>query len=79
MKIAINPLKRSWEFETNEGYVADMFKQVLKCFCIEPYEEYIPSYLDFSQVHFMATPKQREQIEYVFRRYLEWKVYYAIY
>ena len=74
-----NLLERTWEFETNEGYVADMFKQVLEMFGIKPYDEYIPSYLDFSQLRFMTTKKKCEQIEYVFRRYLEWKVYYAIY
>mgnify|MGYP003312234776 CR=1 FL=1 len=76
---ALNPLEKSWEFETNEGWIADKFIQVLKCFEIVPYDEYIPSYLDFSQVHFRATKKQRLQIEYVFKRYAEGVKNYAIY
>lgn len=85
---ALNPLEKSWEFETNEGWAADLFIQVLNCFQIMAYDDYIPSYLDFSQVHFRATKKQRLQIEYVFKRALcpdpykkfqRRKVYYAIY
>ena len=76
----VNLLEKSWEFETNEGYVADIFLQVLECFCINPYDTYIPSYLDFSQIHFRATKKKREQIEYVFKRFIKGKggIYYAI-
>lgn len=76
---ALNPLEKSWEFETNEGWIADQFIQVLKCFEIVPYDEYIPSYLDFSQVRFRATKKQRLQIEYVFKRYSKGVKNYAIY
>lgn len=74
-----NPLEKSWEFETNEGYVADTFLQVLDCFHIIPYDTYIPSYLDFSQIHFRATKNRRLQIEYVFKRYLKGVKNYAIY
>ena len=77
--IALNPLERSWEFETNEGYLADMFLQVINCFEISPYDTYIPSYLDFSQVHFRTTRKKREQIEYVFKRYTKGVGKFAIY
>lgn len=76
---ALNPLEKSWGFETNEGWIADKFIQVLKCFGIVPYYDYIPSYLDFSEVHFRTTEKKRLQIEYVFKRYAKGVKNYAIY
>ena len=62
-----NLLERKWEFETNEGWLADSFIQVLKMFMIDPLDVYIPSFLDMSNIEFRATPKRRLQIEYVFR------------
>lgn len=64
-----NPLDKKWEFETNQGYLADAFIQVLNVFHISPEDTYIPSYLDMSQIEFRTTRKKRLQIEYVFRRY----------
>ena len=65
-----NPLDKKWEFETNEGYLADEFLQILEVFHIAPEDIYIPSFLDMSQIEFRTTKKRREQIEYVFRRFI---------
>lgn len=69
MKRMTNPLDKKWEFETNQGYLADEFLQILKVFHISPEDIYIPSYLDMSQIEFRTTRKKRMQIEYVFKRY----------
>lgn len=61
-----NPLESSWEFETNEGWLADQFLVVLEMFHIYPYDTYIPSFLDMSNIEFRATKAVRKQIEYVF-------------
>ena len=75
-----NPLLRKWEFETNEGFMADMFLQVLIPFGIVPEDTFIPSYLDFSQIEFRATKNQRDRIEYVYKRFIaNLGGYYAIY
>ena len=66
-----NPLEKKWEFETNQGYLADAFMQILELFHIDPYDIYIPSYLDMSQIDFRATKSQRQQIDYVFRNYIQ--------
>ena len=76
-----NMLNKIWEFETNEGWAADQFVQVLKAFNAPIVDEYIPSFGDFSQVMFIATKARKRQIEYVFKRYVgndpykkyEWK------
>ena len=65
-----NPLTKKWEFETNEGWLAEDFLEVLKMFCIDPQEVYIPSFLDMSNIEFNTTEKRKIQIEYVFRRYV---------
>lgn len=70
MKKILNPLNRKWEFETNEGWLADDFLQVLKMFCIDPEDVYIPSFLDMSDIEFRTTEKRKDQIEYAFRRYI---------
>ena len=84
-----NPLEKKWEFETNEGYMADKFLQILECFGIEPEDCYIPSFIDYSQIEFRTTRRRKEQIEAVYKRYLlpdpykkfqrKEKGYYAIY
>lgn len=71
----INMMSKKWEFETNEGYLADAFLQVLEMFHIPPEDIYIPSFLEMSQIEFRTTYQKRKQIEYVFRRYLN-KNYY---
>lgn len=63
-------LEKRWEFETNEGWLADAFLQVLEQFHIGPEDIYIPSFMDMSQIEFRTTKKIRWQIEYVFRRYI---------
>ena len=65
-----NPLDKKWEFETSEGHLADAFLQVLTMFHISPEDVYIPSFLDMSDIEFRTTRAKREQIECVFRRYI---------
>ena len=76
-------LGKKYEFETNEGWMADIFVQVLELFHIEIEDAYIPSFLEYSQIEFRATKKQFNQIDYVFERYLKElgrrKAYYALY
>ena len=72
---ATNPLTKKWEFETNQGYIADSFMLVLKLFHIYPEDVYIPSFLDESQIEFRATEKVRLQIEYVFLRVINANIY----
>lgn len=67
---ALNPLHKKWEFETNQGYIADAFMQVLKMFNTDVEDVYIPSFLDMSQIEFRTTKAKRQQIDYVFRHYL---------
>lgn len=74
-----NLLERKWEFEAKEGYMADAFLQVLDVFGIEPEDSYIPSYLDFSQIEFRATKDRKDQIRYVYEKYIKRKDYYSIY
>lgn len=89
-----NLLEKKWEFESNRGFVADEFLQILNAFDVSIVDVYMPSYLDFSQIEFIATEAQKEQIEYVFKRSLgndpfkrfQWKTvlrsrraFYAIY
>lgn len=66
----LNPLDKKWEFETSEGYLADAFLQVLNIFHIKPEDIYIPSFLDMSNIEFRTTKARKEQIDCVFRRYL---------
>lgn len=76
----LSPLVKAWEFETRFGCDAEIFLVVLNMFHIIPDDEYIPSYLDFSQIHFFTTRKKKEQIECVFKRFLNGReVIYAIY
>ena len=70
MKKVLNPLTKKWEFETSQGYLADAFLQVLEVFRLDPEDVYIPSFLDMSNIEFWATRSQKEQIDYVFRRYI---------
>ena len=65
-----NPLEKRWEFETNEGWLADDFLQVLKMFLVDPDDIYIPSFLDMSNIEFRTTEARKQQIEYVYRRYV---------
>ena len=69
MKRIRSPLEKKWEFETNQGYLADIFLQTLEVFHIYPEDIYIPSFLDMSNIEFRTTKDKRLQIEYVFRRY----------
>ena len=71
MKKVRNPLTKKWEFETSEGYLADAFLQVLEMFHIDAEDIYIPSFLDMSDIEFWATRSQKEQIDYVFKRYID--------
>ena len=73
----INPLEKKWEFETNEGWLADKFLLILELFHVHPYNTYIPSFLDMSDIEFRTTKKKREQIEYVFLSYIN-KDYWRI-
>ena len=66
----LNPSDKKWEFETNQGYIADAFLQILELFHIGPEDIYIPSYLDMSQIEFRATRSTRQRIDYVFRNYI---------
>lgn len=66
-----SPLEKKWEFETSEGHLADVFLHVLEMFHVDPEDVYIPSYLDMSDIEFRTTKDKREQIECVFRRYLD--------
>ena len=78
--MCLNPLDQKWEFESKHGCDADIFLIVLEMFHIRPYETYIPSYLDFSQIDFRTTKKKKEQIECVYKRFIEGRrVWYAIY
>lgn len=70
MRKVLNPLDKKWEFETNQGYVADIFLQILELFHVPPEDIYIPSFLDMSQVEFRTTKTKRQQIDYVFRNYI---------
>lgn len=70
---AWNPLYKKWEFETNQGYLADAFLEVLKMFDVHVDDVYIPSFLDMSQIEFRATKGTRQQIDYVFRIYISEK------
>ena len=78
-----NLLERKYEFETNEGWMADAFLQVLDIAHIQPEDTYIPSFLDYSQIEFRATKRQLDQIDCIFLRYLKaigrGKSYYALY
>lgn len=65
-----NLMEKKWEFETNQGYLADEFLQVLEMFHISPEDIYIPSFLDMSNIEFRTTRSRRYQIECVFLRYL---------
>ena len=65
-----NPLEKKWEFETSQGYLADMFLQILEMFHIDPEDVYIPSFLDMSNIEFRTTKSKKDQINCVFRRYL---------
>lgn len=62
---------KKFEFETNEGYLADQFLQILEVFRLTPEDVYIPSFLDYSDIEFRTTPERRKQIEYVFWQYLK--------
>lgn len=66
-----NLLEKKWEFETNEGWLAEKFLQVLEVFNIDPRDVYIPSFLDMSNIEFRATESTKLQIEYVFNRYID--------
>ena len=68
-RIFSNPSDQKWEFETNAGYLADAFLQILELFCISPYYSYIPSYLEYSQIYFRATESKKKRIYYVFNNY----------
>ena len=70
MKRIRSPLEKKWEFETSEGYLADMFLQILEMFHINPEDIYIPSFLDMSNIEFRTTKSKKDQINSVFRRYL---------
>lgn len=72
MKV-LNPLNKKWEFETNQGYIADLFMQILEMFGADIEDIYIPSFLDMSQIEFRTTKARRQQIDYVFRNYLSEK------
>ena len=65
-----NPLDKKWEFETNQGYIADAFLIILEMFHVGPEDIYIPSFLDMSQIEFRTTKTKRQQIDYVFRHYV---------
>lgn len=65
-----SPLERKWEFETSEGYLADTFLHILEMFNVDPEDVYIPSFLDMSNIEFRVTRSKRDQIECVFRRYI---------
>ena len=65
-----NPLNKKWEFETNQGYIADAFLQILELFHIDPEDIYIPSFMDMSQIEFRTTKAKRQQISYVFSYYI---------
>ena len=67
MKRIRNPLDKKWEFETSQGYLADMFLQILKMFHIYPEDVYIPSFLDMSNIEFRTTKAKKEQIDQVFK------------
>ena len=71
MKRVRNLLEKKWEFETSQGYLADQFLQVLELFHIYPGDVYIPSFLDMSNIEFTTTRYKKEQIEYVFKRYID--------
>ena len=68
--MARNLLDKKWEFETNEGWLADAFLQILELFHISTEDIYIPSFLDMSQIEFRTTKQKRIQIEYVFKRFI---------
>lgn len=68
--MVLNPLDKKWEFETNQGYLADAFLQILELFHIGPEDIYIPSFMEMSQIEFRTTKAKRQQIDYVFRHYI---------
>ena len=63
-------MEKKWEFEANEGWLADKFLRILEMFRIDPEDVYIPSFLDMSNIEFRTTKEKRIQIEYVFRHYI---------
>lgn len=65
-----SPLEKKWEFETSQGYLANIFVYVLDEFKIAPEDIYIPSFLDMSNIEFRTTGAKKDQIECVFRRYM---------
>lgn len=71
MRKVLNPLNKKWEFETSEGYLADSFIQILEVFHIDPDDVYIPSFLDMSNIEFRTTRAKKEQMDCVFRRYID--------
>lgn len=66
-----NPLTKKFEFETGQGYLADKFLIILEVFNIYPEDVYIPSFLDMSNIEFWTTKKKKDQIEYVFKRFIK--------
>ena len=48
----------------------DIFVYILESFKIDPEDIYIPSFLDMSDIEFRTTTAKKEQIECVFRRYI---------
>lgn len=71
MKRIRSPLEKKWEFETSQGYLADTFLQILEMFRVDPEDIYIPSFLDMSNIEFRTTKAKKDQINSVFRRYLD--------
>lgn len=64
-----NPAMISFEFESNDMFLALGFMKVLRKFDITPYYDSImPTYADSSLIKFQATVKQRIMVEYVYRR-----------
>ena len=55
--------------------MADAFIQVLKMFNIEAEDIYIPSFLDMSDIEFRTTKARKEQIDCVFKRYIDQNTY----
>jgi hypothetical protein len=69
--MARNLLDKKWEFETNQGYLADAFLYVLNLFHVSTEDIYIPSFLDMSQIEFRTTKAKKMQIEFVYRRFID--------
>ena len=77
MKIRSKWQHRIFEFESREYTVAIAFEKICHNMHIPIVDsDILPTYVDHSNIKFLASKKDRERIEYVLRRYLNQKPLY---